>query len=253
MTSSRDPFEVPAAGEPSLAELDESDRRLDQLSSDSSSDPVTALLRAASSAPSEDELEDRFGVAALVARTATPTAQLPPVAADTPGEDRRTHVRRVLTTKAAIIIGVTVLGLAGAGAATGVYRTATSPDDRPPATSDDVPSATVDGPAADPADRAGGTSNRPTAPLWPFLWWLVDPPVEPALPDDAGSADDRSPDVDSPDGHDDPGPGDTGATNGSSPTNGNSPNAGGNPNPGNNGATNGNSPNAGGNPDGSPR
>ncbi|MDQ2678035.1 MAG: hypothetical protein M3Y51_04775 [Actinomycetota bacterium] len=244
MTSSRDPIEVPAAGEPPRAELDESDRRLDQLSSDSSNDPVVRLLRAASAAPTEDELVDRVGFAAIVARAATltpdapvrsgPTTELPGLATDAPQDGRLTHVRRVLTTKVAIITGMTVLGLAGAGAATGAYRTATSAPDRPTTTtttSVDVPHSTAGSPAANPSDSEDGTSDWLAGPLWPIRGLPADPPDDPALPDDTGSADDGTPDAEGPDDGESPDPGNTGATNG------NSPNAGGNPNPGNTGAT----------------
>ena len=253
MTSSRDPIEVPTTGDPSLAELDDSDRRLDQLSNDPSGDPVVRLLQAASAAPTEEELVDRAGFAALVALAAAPTAEAPVTAGPTterqpgtPSGGRFTHLRRVLTTKAAIILGVTALGLTGAGAATGVYRAATSPPDGPTTTGVDVPPATADDPAADPSNGTDGTSKRRASLLWPFPGPPTEAPVDPALPDDTGSADRSTSDVARPDDEstdvpDDVDPGNNGATNG------NSPNAGGNPTPGNNGATNGNSPNAGGN------
>ena len=280
----RDPLGPTAELDPTPEELDATDRLLDGLARGETDDafaPVLSLLRTARSEPTADELVDPIGFSELVARAAAPTAAVPTVvpsidvptaaipavdersgAASTRGPSRLAHVRRALAAKVAIVVGITAVGVAGAGAATGIIR-ATTVEPTPTTAAPPASTTAPEGGAADGATP--GVDGNTERSFWSTVderLGLAAEPVVPAGPGEAGGA--GAPATDDPTGTaggGNPDPGSTGAENGNSPNaggnpnpggtgngNGGSPNTGGNPTPGSTGAENGNSPNAGGNP-----
>jgi uncharacterized membrane protein YgcG len=284
-----------AAEAPSDAELDLTDRFLTDLAAGLSAgeaqlQPVADLLLAVRAPAAAEELEDRVGFATLVNNLHSPA----PVAAAAHARRPRTvrHrldlLGRALAAKAAIIAAMTVVGVAGAGAATGLIAVAVSND--PPPTTAPAPTA-LDGAPDAPTiggwtdDEAGvNPQTRTRAPgivgLLPFpsLNAVAGSAAPPEASDDVGtdgtspSSDGGSPGepvepaepgADANAGGQGQGQGQGGQSsggpggrhgNGGGPgsggqgSSGQGQGRGGHPSPGSNGAANGNSANAGGSP-----
>lgn len=174
MTDRRDPSDMAPASTPSEVELDESERLLSELGAgllEFSSDPVAQLLHTARGPGTPEELDDCVGFADHAVATASLAAIDHEPAADAattrhevvPPERRRlVFLGRALAAKAALITAVGVLGVAGAGAATGAIIV--NQRDEPPSTTAPAP---TDAPAVDdraPADDESPRSTRTEAP-----------------------------------------------------------------------------------------
>jgi hypothetical protein len=132
-----------AHGTPEDVQLDASDRLLTAIAAGTTStgtlasDPLTELLRTASGPAGSGEL---VGEEQFVAAVSTPAEQRRRAGASPAG-----LVGKAVAAKVAVIAAVTVLGIAGAGAATGVILRVAN-DDAP------QPLVTVDDPDATPPD-----------------------------------------------------------------------------------------------------
>ena len=172
MTAPSDPSDVLDTSAPSTVELDATDHILSELATgrtspdDMSADPSLALLLAASQDPTEDELRDSVGFAVLAAAAANASRMaqqvvIPVVEAGRPTTASR--VRKALAVKVALVLGVVVLGVAGAGAATGIVVAARSDDPVPTTVTSIAGSADRTGTDDLVGDASDGTRDRSDA------------------------------------------------------------------------------------------
>ena len=148
MSRPRDPSHMSAESTPSAAELEESERLFADLRSgdlEFTSDPTVRLLRSARGPATPDELigADDFAEHVAVASGAGITARHAMSGGTVPASwrERMRLIGRALAAKAALIAGIGVLGVAGAGAASGVIIA--SHQQPEPSTTETLPGSTV--------------------------------------------------------------------------------------------------------------